>query len=68
MSTSIDKSIYVSVNKKFDDNIRLSYSKTEIVSKVDDLSHTLAKQILDYLMIDKGIEIVSIADIPSEGT
>ena len=31
LSTSIDKYIYVAVNKKFDGKIRLSYSKTEEV-------------------------------------
>ena len=31
VSTTIDQYVYVTVNKKFDDNIRLSYSITEDV-------------------------------------
>ena len=34
LSTAIDKYIFATVNKKFDDHIRVSYSKTEIVEKV----------------------------------
>ena len=68
ISTSINKAIYIHINKKFDGKIRLSYSKTEIVDTVNELQHDLAKAILQYLDIQGGVEIVSIADIPSEGT
>ncbi len=66
VSTSINKSVYIYINKKFDGKVRLSYSKTEIVDHPSQLQHGLAKEILEYMEIDHGIEIVSIADIPSE--
>lgn len=68
ISAAIDKYIYVMVNKKFDNKIRLSYSRTEIVDSVDDLKHPSVREALRLLELDGGIEIVSISDIPSTGT
>jgi len=67
-STAINKYIYITVNKKFDSRIRASYSVTEIVDSVDELKHELIKETLKLLNLDGGIEITSIADIPSRGT
>lgn len=68
VSTAIDKYIYITVNKKFDNKIRASYSKTEMVDKVNQLQHGLIRECLKMVGIDGGIEITSMADIPSEGT
>lgn len=68
LSTTVDKYIYVNVNRKFDNDIRLSYSTTEIVDKVSKLAHPIVKNTLDYLGILGGIEISSLADIPSKGS
>lgn len=65
VSTSIDKYIYITVNKRFDDSIRVSYSQTEIVNHVDELKHDIARECLRMVGISGGIEITSIADIPS---
>lgn len=68
LSTSIDKYIYVAVNKKFDGKIRLSYSKTEEVDEVSQIEHPLVREALSMLSITGGIEIASMADIPSRGS
>jgi len=68
VSTSINRYVYVTVNKKFDDHIRLSYSKTEEVAKIDEIEHKLVREVLRNLDISGGVEITSIADIPSRGT
>src|SRR5262245_23302164 len=68
VSTAIDKFVYVTVNKKFDDRIRLSYSKTEEVASVERIKHPLVREALKMLAIPGGIEITSIADIPGRGT
>ena len=68
LSTSIDKYIYVAVNRKFDGRIRLSYSKTEEVSEVSEIEHPLVREALSMLSISGGIEIASMADIPSRGS
>ena len=68
VSTTINKYIYITVNPKFDDKIRVSYSRTEIVDHVDELQHELVREALRLVGIDRGIEITSISDIPSRGT
>lgn len=68
VSATINKYLYISLNKKFDDSIRLSYSVTENVSNIDDLKHDIVKHTLKYFDITKGIEIASISDLPSNGT
>lgn len=68
VSTAINKYIYITVNPKFDDKIRASYSRTEIVGHADELKHELIREALKIVRIDRGIEITSISDIPSRGT
>ena len=45
VSAAIDKYIYISFNRKFDDSIRLSYSVTENVDDVEDLKQKLRSEI-----------------------
>lgn len=68
ISATIDKYLYISLNKKFDDSIRVSYSTTENVNNIDDLNHDIVKHTLKYFDVTKGIEIASISDLPSNGT
>ena len=68
VSSAINKYIYVTANRKFDSNIRISYSKTEIVDSVDRIEHPTIRESLRLLGIENGIEVVSISDIPSRGT
>ena len=68
VSTGVDKYVFVTVNKKFDNSIRISYSKTEEVKCVADLEHKIVREALTRLGIEGGIEITSVADIPSRGT
>lgn len=64
ISTAINKYIYITVNKKFDDLIRVSYSSTEIVDSVDKVQHNIIREALKLLKIGKGIEVVYMGDIP----
>lgn len=68
LSTSIDKYMYICVNKKFDGRIRVSYTKTEDVQQRQEVEHPLVREALDLVGIDGGIEIASMADIPSKGS
>jgi len=65
VSATIDKYMYITVNKRFDDSIRVSYSTTEIVESVDDIKHDIVREALKMTGITKGIEITSISDIPA---
>jgi D-glycero-alpha-D-manno-heptose-7-phosphate kinase len=68
LSTTIDKYIYVTVNRKFDSGIRVSYSKTEEVASVDQIEHPIVRATMRLLGLTGGVEITTIADIPSRGT
>ncbi len=68
LSTSIDRYVYVTVSRKFDDGIRVAYSKTEEVSAVKNIEHRLVKAVLQHTGIEGGVEITTVADIPSRGT
>lgn len=68
VSTAINKYIYITVNKKFDNRIRASYSKTENVDRASQIEHPLIRECLKKVGIERGIEVTSLSDIPSEGT
>ena len=68
LSTSIDKYMYICVNKKFDGRIRISYTRTEDVEHRLQVEHPLVREALDLVGIDGGVEIASMADIPSKGS
>jgi len=68
LSTSINKYIYITVNRKFDKKVRASYSVTEIVERASDLKHELIREALKVVGVEGGIEITSISDVPSRGT
>lgn len=64
ISTSINMYTYMTINKKFDDMIRVSYSKTEHVDCVDKIEHNLIREAMKIVGINKGVDIVYMADIP----
>jgi D-glycero-alpha-D-manno-heptose-7-phosphate kinase len=68
LSTSIDKYMYIALNRKFDGRIRLSYTRTEEVDTPDQIQHPLVREALALTGIRGGIEIASMADIPSKGS
>ena len=68
LSTTIDKHIYIAVNKKFDGRIRINYSRTEEADNLSQVEHPLVRHAMDVVGIDGGIEIASTADIPSRGS
>jgi D-glycero-alpha-D-manno-heptose-7-phosphate kinase len=65
LSTTIDKYMYITVNRRFDHTIRVSYSRTEIASTVVEIEHPIVREALRLVGIDGSIEITSIADIPA---
>jgi len=66
LSTSIDKYMYISSHKYFfKDQVRVKYSQTETTEKVQDIKHPILREAIMRSGIEGGIEISSIADIPS---
>ena len=68
LNCAIDKYIYVIVKQRFDDDIYVNYSRKEIVSRVDDLEHELVREAMLMTGVTKGVEITTLADIPSAGS
>lgn len=62
-SAAIDKYVYIAVNKRFEDTLRVSYSKTEEVENPEEVQHPIVREALKLLGIKGGVEIVSIADV-----
>jgi D-glycero-alpha-D-manno-heptose-7-phosphate kinase len=65
LTTAINKFIFVTVKERFDDMIRVGYTRTEIVDCVDDISHELIRESLRKTGIKKGIEIITMGDMPA---
>jgi len=68
LNCALDKYVYVIVKQRFDDEIYVNYSKKEIVSRVEDLEHELVRETMQMTGVVKGVEITTLADIPSAGS
>ena len=68
LSTAIDKHVYVIVKRRFDDAIYINYSQKEIVATVDEIQHDLVREAMRLTGVENGIEITTLADVPSTGT
>lgn len=65
ISSAINKYVYILLNKRFEDTIRLSYSQTEIVNDIESIKHNIFRESLKFTGINKQVELVSVADVPS---
>ena len=68
LNCALDKYVYVIVKQRFDDDIYVNYSKKEIVQRVDDLEHELVREAMQMTGVTSGVEITTLADIPSAGS
>lgn len=64
ISTTLNMYVYIMVCKRFDDHIRVCYTKNEFVNSVDEIEHNIIREALKIAGIEKGIDIVYSADIP----
>ncbi len=66
LSTSINKYMYISSHEFFEpDKLRVKYSQTETVDNVADLNHPILRTAFEKFNINGGLEVSSIADLPS---
>ncbi|HAJ36022.1 MAG TPA: GHMP kinase [Chloroflexi bacterium] len=68
LSSAIDKYIFVTIKARFDAKIRVGYTRTELVDTIDEVEHELVRECLRRTGITHGVEINTMADIPSEGS
>jgi D-glycero-alpha-D-manno-heptose-7-phosphate kinase len=65
LSATIDQHIYVTLHRRFESTIRVSYSRTEVAQTVDEVQHELVREAMRVLEIDEPLEITTIGDVPS---
>ncbi len=68
LSAAIDKYIFCVVKQRFDCKIRVGYTRTELVDRVDQVQHELVREALRLTGIEQQIEINTMGDIPSAGS
>lgn len=68
VSTSVDMWVHVIVTKRFEGDVRVSYSRTEIVDSAADVEHELVREAMRMTGVPRGVEIITLADVPSRGT
>ena len=68
LSSAIDKYIFITIKKRFDSKLRIGYTQTEMVDEVDQIHHELIRESLRTTGIERGVEITTMGDIPSEGS
>ena len=67
-SSAVDKYIFVTIKKRFDDKLRIGYTRTEMVESVDEIQHELIREAFRKTGIKTGVEITTMGDIPAAGS
>ena len=67
-STAIDKYIYVMVKRHgsvFNESIRLNYSRSEQVNRIEEIENDIARECLRFLEMEPPLYISTVADLPA---
>lgn len=65
LSVAVQKHMYVTVTRRFESSVRVSYTRTEIADTVDDVQHTIVREALRMTGLGPHMEIVTIGDVPA---
>lgn len=66
LALGIDKYMYVTLNVPFADRkVRLHYTQSEVVERVEELKHELAREALLLHGVRDAVEVASLADLPA---
>ncbi len=66
LSAAINKYVFINLNRlPVDGRLRILYSRSEIVGSVEKIRHPLVRESLKWTGVDGGLEIASMADVPS---
>ena len=68
LSTTTDKYYYIGLNSRFDGALKTTYSRIELVERRDQIRHPLIRAALKEAGIERGIDIVSLCDLPAKKT
>ena len=65
-AAGLDKYMFINVNRPIvDDLIRVKYSQSELVTHRDQLQHDIAREAMRLAGVERGLEIISMADVPA---
>ena len=68
LSTAINKYIYVTVKRHsdvFNEPIRVNYSRSEQVHRIEEIENNIARECLRFLEIEPPIYISTVGDLPA---
>ncbi|MBV9997056.1 MAG: hypothetical protein JO127_17775 [Caulobacteraceae bacterium] len=65
IAAAIDRYVYITLHNMFQPGLIVKYSKMEVVDRVDAIEHPIVREALKIVGIENGLEITSMADIPS---
>ena len=68
LSATLDKRIRVVVARRFEGDVRVGYSEVEIVPDARQIRHELVREAMRRTGIPRGIDVLTLADVPSHGT
>lgn len=66
VTATVDKHIYVMAHRRWENIVWVGYHHTEIVDNIEKIQHRVVRAALKMLGITSNIQIVSMADVPSE--
>lgn len=68
LSTTIDKYVYITINKiggLLDEKFRIAYKKVELCDSIDEIQHPSVRETLRYMKIEDGLDINIFSDLPA---
>ena len=65
LSAAVNRYIYIVINRTFSDEYLIKYSELERTKDVDLIEHPIVREVLRLHPMERGIELVSVADIPA---
>jgi D-glycero-alpha-D-manno-heptose-7-phosphate kinase len=68
LSSAIDKYIFLTIKERFDQLLRIGYTRTEMVESVDEIQHELIREAFRKAGLCCGVEVTTMGDIPSAGS
>src|SRR4029450_6304374 len=66
LTTAINKYMYLTVKERFGNTYRVSYSLTELRDRAEEIQHPIVRACLASMGTMRGLEIVSVADLPAQ--
>ena len=65
ISASINRYIFIAINRTFTNDYSLKYSALERVDTIEEIEHPIVREAFRRHPVGPGIEMVSVADIPA---